>query len=252
MKLEIINCGYWNERIKKIIIICLSCVIIIMNASINVFANYIEKQVYSFNYDDIKIYVEYWMEGNDVLEKITTYKDSIQLNEIKKRIEKNGSVKIYKNGLLIRVTSGDYLEYKSIVEGKEELIFFDRMIETRGLTRSTIYQACGRTEYHEHVSEDTEIINVNIQTSIENAVFSLLSLINVPYVKISGIAGKLVNTANKVDAEYIEVTDNKYFIHNYSANTSMNCHHMYFVFYDTIGGNRSVVATEWNFYQQVL
>lgn len=138
MKLEIINCGYWNERIKKIIIICLSCVII-MNASINVFANYIEKQVYSFNYDDIKIYVD-----------------------------------------------------------------------------------------------------------------SLLSLINVPYVKISGIAGKLVNTANKVDAEYIEVTDNKYFIHNYSANTSMNCHHMYFVFYDTIGGNRSVVATEWNFYQQVL
>ena len=58
MKLEIINCGYWNERIKKIIIICLSCVIIIMNASINVFANYIEKQVYSFNYDDIKIYVD--------------------------------------------------------------------------------------------------------------------------------------------------------------------------------------------------
>ena len=29
-----------------------------MNASINVFANYIEKQVYSFNYDDIKIYVD--------------------------------------------------------------------------------------------------------------------------------------------------------------------------------------------------
>ena len=66
------------------------------------------------------------------------------------------------------------------------------------------------------------------------------------------IAAPIANTAKQVDAEYVDITDTKYFIYNNAAQISMNCYHLYIVYYDTVGGNKSVVKTEWKFHQEIL
>lgn len=205
-------------------------------------------QVDYYQVGELGIASSYEINEEAIIEESRIYKDGQEITMILKKISLDGTIRVFQNDILVKTGVGDYETFLSAAEGKSAIIIDNVECEPA----STIYYPCGRTEYHEQVSKTTESINVGIQTSVENAVIMLFAQLLLPSSGVAALVGPVVNTALETDAEYIDVTETKYFIYNSTAQISMNCYHLYLVYYDTIGGSKKVVKTEWKFYQQVL
>lgn len=123
-----------------------------------------------------------------------------------------------------------------------------------------VYQVCGSTLPHELVATtsgtiDTRVTAIGSMSASSLATYLLASFdLLEPYAGVMVAATTIYSIMHSgTPCEYVDITEYKYFVHDYSLNQSQNCFHTYIVCYNiTSTGARQVVNAQWKCSQVIL
>lgn len=90
-------------------------------------------------------------------------------------------------------------------------------------------------------------------TSLDVVVSIWLGISSAPLGIIYSVAMYIINSMGTFSCNYVDVTEYKYFVHDYEYNVSSNCYHTYLVFYNyASNGQKQVVHTQWKCHSEAL
>lgn len=215
-----------------------------------------ETQVYSWALNGGNVTITYSVQNDTVVEECIFVENSVTVAAIRRVVAPNGVISVYHNGAFQYSANTDYSVFLAMVQNGIDL--HSQNADSTGIGR-TIYQVCGSTLYHELVSTNAETINTIASGIVGVGAMGIAQILMTsfvwlsPYVGIIATAVTIYDIINSTPCEYIDITEYKYFVHDYSTNQSKNCFHTYLVFYNiTSSGTRQVVDARWECSEVIL
>lgn len=202
------------------------------------------------SFDKIQVNIQYSIIDNIIYETNEWYESEKLQFILTKRVSPDGSVIVYKDGVFIHSGTTDYDTFLAAANGN--LRFIDASNISEAIIPREVYYPCGRTESHTLVETNSETINVRVYNAVSDLAAFLIA------IKL-GAAGAYYEAAYnfsrkifELDADYVDVTEWKYFLYNYDTGVTMNCYHAYYKAYNinSIGETETVDA--WNYYHQEI
>lgn len=215
-------------------------------------------RVYEWNLDGEKVTISYYMRGTVVVEKTTIIENNKTVSVITREVKPSGELTLYHNGVLKNCESADYSMFFAVVQNGISLLDCD--VHNTSQNNRTVYQVCGSTLPHELVATTSGTIDTRVTaigsmsaSSLAGYLISSFSLLE-PYAGVIVAATTIYSIMHSdTPCEYVDITEYKYFVHDYSLNQSKNCFHTYIVCYNiTSTGARQVVDAQWKCSQVIL
>lgn len=214
-----------------------------------------EPREYEWNFENGKVIVTYSVHNEIVREESVFIENGETLTIIKREINPNGELSVYHDNVLKYCSYTDYDTFLAIVQnGLHNVI----PTTNNGHDR-TIYQVCGSTLYHELLSTTSETIDTRVSGIADLGASALAQYLLASFTFVQPYAGfmlaavSIYNIMHSTPCEYIDITEYKYYVYDYSLNQAKNCFHTYLVFYNiTNTGARQVVDAQWKCSEVVI
>lgn len=229
---------------KKLLSFILVCVLIIGIAPVQAFATD-TPSTYEFHQDGIHISVAYSLNGSAVTEKMTITENNTAESVVERVITPDGTLKVYANGSLQETSHSDF--YKSFLDLAQNKAVQISSPKTRAY-------GCGLSATHSYVRENSSTIDVRAQQgSVSALVNAVASILPFPVNSILTSLTTFLQGVNNSDANYIDVTQIQYYVHDGMPNQDLECYHVRFISYNrTSSGGRDVFDTHWEYYQYYI
>lgn len=209
------------------------------------------EQPYNFTYADFNFAVEYVMNGSSVTEKITIHEERSTPIILEKIVTSDGNITVYQNGIqTASLSGGDYRQYVSVAQGQKYPYLADT---SKSSTSTYSTYPCGYNIPHAYISRNQHTVSISANNAAASIVASLVGALLHPVAGAAlGTIIALVQLAMDKGADYIDVSETKYFVHGAYAN-DMNCYHAHYTYYNlTSTGSKSVIGDKSVYTQELV
>lgn len=204
-------------------------------------------QKQSCNYGNLNFSVEYTTSAATVTEKITISETGHSPILLEKVISEDGTVEVYQNGVKVNTLQG--ASYELYIAAAQNKVLFNNSKE---ITTYANYP-CGYDEEHMYVTSSEYTVNIAANNTVSSIVSSIIGGCLHPVVGATlGIITAIAQYAVDSGADYIDISETKYFVHGAYVN-DMNCYHSLYTYYNkTASGGTSVIRNEWVYTQELI
>ena len=206
---------------------------------------------YEFDDGELHMVAEYTQASTFIYEKLTiseqTYDKTIT-SVIEKKVFPDGMIIVYINGKLTHTRySGDYKSFAAAARGQQVAVPCAQPFST------AITHGCGYSQSHTYLSSHSETVDVGLDNLTTSAVVTVISgILDGAAGVVFGLIASIAKYATSVKADYIDLTETKYFVHGAYAN-DMHCFHTYVEYYNiTSKGEKDILGTDWEYYQALI
>lgn len=207
--------------------------------------------MYNFNCENLNYIVEYIMDDSTVTEKITIYEKGNTPILLEKIVTSDGTITVYQNGIqTVTLTGGNYAQYVSVSQGHEPQLLTGSHNDS---TSTYATYPCGYNQAHSYVSRNQYTVTILTNATAASITAALVGLLMSPVASATlSIITALSQQAIDKGADYIDVSETKYFVHGAYAN-DMNCYHALYTYYNlTNTGSKSVIGNKWVYTQELV
>ncbi len=200
-------------------------------------------QVYTYSFDNLSVTVSYSV-SQDVVFETTVFSDSENYSGITKKDYSDGTIDLYVNNTYTATyTGGDYGAYLNAAQGKLELV-----------TKSVRTYDCGYSATHTYVGVDTTTVDIAYNNMTVSILATIIGGFLHPAVGVGvGTAVAIAQYALDCGADYVDLIEYKYYVHDADLMRDMNCFHTLVVYYSyTSLGDMDIYAQDWKYYQYLL
>lgn len=112
---------------------------------------------------------------------------------------------------------------------------------------------CGYSQEHMYVSSNNYTVDIGLNNTVASIVSSIVGASLHPIAgAVLGVITAIAQRAKDRGADYIDVSETKYFVHGAYVN-DMNCYHSLYTYYNkTASGGKNVIDNEWVYTQQLV
>lgn len=205
-------------------------------------------QIHKYSCNGLNVVVEYIIGESIVTEKSTIYENGYNPIIVEKTVSPDGTIKVYQNGIQTKTLSGgSYENYLAIAKGQ----YLANHLPQLASTYATY--PCGYNQNHMYVTSTQETVDVGLNNTVGAITAAILSSLLHPVAGVAlGTITAIAQYATSSGADYIDISETKYFVHGAYAN-DMNCYHALYTYYNkTSTGGKNVIKNEWVYTQELV
>lgn len=207
-----------------------------------------EDQTRAYSYNGLDFVVEYTIGESVLTEKLTIYEEGHEPIVVEKTVFPDGTIEVSLNGIQTEVFfDGSYEEYAAAAQGQ--------YLINNALQLNSTYATypCGYSQNHMYVSSKQETIDIGLNNTVSSIVASIAGAFLHPAAGAAlGVITAIAQRARDCGADYIDISETKYFVHGAYVN-DMNCYHALYTYYNkTSTGGKSIIKNEWVYTQELV
>lgn len=239
------------KKCKRLISGVLSIVLTLQLTMLSASAAFHSSTLYEFDDGDLHMVVEYAQEQTFIYEKLTISEHTAEGDVayvVEKKVFPNSMIVVYTNGRLTQTRfSGDYDSFVAAAQGQKAFIPCTQPFS------AAVTHGCGYSQSHTYLSSHSETVDIAVDDLKTSAVITLVAgLLDGAAGAALGLIASIARYAASVKADYIDLTETKYFVHGAYAN-DMHCFHTYVEYYNiTSKGEKDILGTDWKYYQALI
>ncbi len=204
-----------------------------------------DSNIATYNFDNLLINISYTLEQDTVQEKIEICEGDA-LTTIKKIVSVDGTMKVFIDNELYEIHEN--VDYIAFLNAAEETLFIPQTYSVNS------QYPCGFDATHDFVSQNQETIDLTRRDLYESVLVTMiLSALEGPSGAIVGSVYTMAKYILNSGAQYLDITELKFYVHDSNPPLDMNCFHVHMRAYNiTTNNKKDVVKDYWEYYQYVL
>ncbi len=233
-------------KIKKRLLALFVSLSMVFSSSVSALAA--GQQRYEYSYENLNIAVEYIAGETTVTEKITIHEEGFETIIVEKIVSEDGTIMVYQDGIQTGVLhDGNYDQYVAMTQ--DQIVFESSHRYNSGYATN----GCGYSQNHSYVSSNKQTVDIGLNNTVGSIAATILGALMCPVAGAAlGIITAIIQRAVDNGADYIDISETKYFVHGAYAN-DMNCYHALYTYYNkTASGGKNVIGNEWVYSQELI
>lgn len=233
-------------KIKKRLLALFVSLSMVFSSSVSVLAA--GQQQYEYSYENLNIAVEYIAGETTVTEKITIHEEGSETIIVEKIVSEDGTIMVLQDGIQTGVLhDGNYEQYVAMTQ--DQIVFESNHSYSSGYAAN----GCGYSQSHSYVSSNKQTVDIGLNNTVASIAATILGSLMHPVAGAAlGTITAIIQRAVDNGADYIDISETKYFVHGAYAN-DMNCYHALYTYYNkTASGGKNVIGNEWVYTQELI